>query len=133
MKTFLTFCTVLLLSFSSRASITVTNMVTYGASGGASTNYGVPVLIGNAFILIPPDINISHAALVTTNSAVVTVQVGTSTASNLMSTVTTFYPQTNAMEEVIHPASLSIPIYEQTVVVTTNNSTIGTKAIFNNP
>jgi hypothetical protein len=123
---------VMLSALAATAAITVTNLITYGASGGARTNYGVPVFIGNAYVALPPTINVSHAALATTTSVVTYIGIGTSTDSNLMSNISTNYPATtNANEEIITLSSFTIPIYLQTTVVTTNNSTVGTKAIFN--
>jgi hypothetical protein len=116
------------------ATLTISNFVTYASSGGASTNYGTPVLIGSATVPLPPTINFSHGGLSTTNSAVVTVQIGTSSASNLMSTVTTYYPTvTNATDEVIAASTITLPIYMQTIVVTTNSASVGTKAVFVSP
>lgn len=116
------------------ATVTVTNLVTYGASGGASTNYGTPVYIGAAIVPLPPNVLFSHGALVTNTAAYVNVQIGTSPASNMMTTVATIYPSTtNAWDETYSASSLTLSIYLQTVVVTTNNSTVGTKALFSAP
>ncbi len=106
-------------------------MVTYAATGGASTNYGVPVLIGSAFIPNPPSFLISDGGVVNTNALTVYVQYGLSTASNQMSTVATYTKSaTNATDGTVSPASITINIYAQTLVITTNSVPVGTKAIF---
>jgi len=121
--------------FSSHAAtVTFSNMVTYAASGGVSTNYGSPVLIGTATVYLPPTINFQHGGLASTNAAIVYVQIGTSTASNLMTTVAVAAPATtNAASETIPSTAISLPIYMQTAVVTTNNSSVGTTAVFVSP
>lgn len=114
------------------ATITSSNLVTYASSGGASTNYGVPVLIGTAYIANPPSFLISDGGTVTTNSLTVYVQYGLSTASNTMSTVATYTKSaTNATDGTVSPSSITLSIYAQTVVVTTNSLPVGSKAIFN--
>lgn len=115
------------------ATLTVSNLITYGASGGASTNYGVPILIGTAIVPLPPSVTFNHAGLLTTNSAIMFIAVGTSSISNQMVNITTNIPVTNATAEVIQQTSLSIPIYMQTIVITTNNSTYGTTANITTP
>ena len=118
----------------SAATVTFSNLVTYAASGGVSTNYGSPVLIGTATVYLPPTINFQHGTLATTNAAVVYVQIGTRTASNLMTTVAVAAPATtNAARETIPASSISLPIYMQTAIVTTNNSSVGTTAVFVSP
>lgn len=122
----------LFLAPSAPATITSSNLVTYAATGGAVTNYGVPVLIGTAYIANPPSYVISDGGVVNTNALIVYVQYGLSTASNTMSTVATYVKSsTNATDGVVSPATITLSIYAQTVVVTTNSVNVGTKAIFN--
>jgi hypothetical protein len=102
------------------------------ASGGASTNYGVPVLIGSAYLANPPSFVVSDGGVVNTNALTVYVQYGLSTASNQMTTVATYTKgSTNATDGVVTPSGITVSIYAQTLVITTNNLPVGTKAIFN--
>jgi len=112
---------------------TVSNLVTYAATGvtTTTTNYGVPVRIGTAYVTMPPNILISHGNLSNTAALTVNIQSGTSTTSNLMSTTATWTPSTtNSEDYTVQSTTLSIPIYQQTMVIATNNVTVGTKAIF---
>lgn len=114
------------------SAIVSSNLLTYAATGGASTNYGTPVLIGQAYIQNPPTFLISDNGVVNTNALVVYVQYGLSTASNQMTTVATYTkPTTNAADGTVIPSGITINIYGQTQVITTNNVTVGSKAIFN--
>ena len=114
------------------AAITSSNLVTYAATGGASTNYGVPVLIGTAYIANPPSFLISDGGVVNTNALTVYVQYGLSTNATTMSTVATYNKSaTNAADGTVSPSSITLSIYAQTLVVTTNAVSVGTKAIFN--
>ena len=116
----------------SQAAIVSSNLVTYAATSGASTNYGVPVLIGTAYIANPPSYLVSDGGVVNTNALTVYVQYGLSTNSTTMSTVATYTKSsTNATDGTVSPSSITLSIYAQTVVVTTNAVSVGTKAIFN--
>lgn len=122
----------LMMASTVHAAITSSNLVTYASTGGASTNYGAAVLIGTAYIANPPSYLVSDGGVVNTNALIVYVQYGLSTASNTMSTVATYTKSaTNATDGVVSPASITLSIYAQTVVVTTNDVAVGTKAIFN--
>ena len=120
-----------LMASGGRATIVSSNLVTYASSGGASTNYGVPVLIGTAYIPNPPSFLISDGGTVTTNALAVYVQYGLSSVSNQMTTVATYTKSaTNAADGTVSPGNITISIYAQTLVVTTNSLSVGTKAIF---
>jgi hypothetical protein len=111
-------------------AITSSNLVTYAATGGASTNNGVPVLIGTAYISTPPSFIISDGGTTTTNAISVDIQYGLDT--NNFTTQTTYTKSvTNATEGVITPGVLAVKIYARTRVVTTNGVSVGTKAVFN--
>ena len=127
-------CVLAVVTSARAATLTFSNLVTYAASGGITTNYGVPVLIGTATVPIPPSISFAHAGLASTNAVIVYVQIGTSTVSNQMTTVAVIAPSvTNALTEAIPAPTISVPIYLQTAIVTTNNSTAGTTAAFLSP
>lgn len=113
------------------ATIVSTNLVPYATSGGLSTNFGRPLLIGTAYIANPPNFLISDGGTVNTNSLFVYVQYGLSTNSTTMATVATYTKATtNATEGVVNPANITLSIYAQTMVVTTNAVDVGTKAVF---
>ena len=118
----------LMMASSGLAAITSSNMVTYATTSGASTNNGVPVLIGTAYVPTSPNFVISYGNT-TTNALTVYVQYGLDT--NYYATVATFTnaTSTNASEAVITPGSIKINIYAQTKVITTNAMPVGTKLI----
>ena len=118
----------LMMASSGLAAITSSNMVTYATTSGASTNNGVPVLIGTAYLPASPNFVISYGNT-TTNALTVYVQYGLDT--NYYTTVATLTngPGTNASEAVISPGSIKINIYAQTKVITTNAMPVGTKLI----
>jgi|GEM_PF-6979737 len=118
----------LLLASSGHAAITSSNMVTYATTSGASTNNGVPVLIGNAYIQTSPSFIISDGGTTTTNALTVYVKYGLDT--NYFATVATYAKTaTNATDGVVTPGTLKVSIYAITQVVTTNSVPVGTKLI----
>ena len=120
---------ILFLPSSSPAAVSSSNLVTYAATGGASTNNGTPVLIGTAYIATTPSFIISDGGTTATNAMVVYVQYGLDT--NYFSTVATYTKAaTNATDGVVTPGGITLRIYAQTKVVTTNSVTVGTKAVF---
>ena len=120
------------LSFVVRAdTITSSNMLTY-TEVDTTTNNGTPVLIGTAYIPTAPTFIISSGGLSATNALVVYIQYGLDT--NTFSTVATYTQSTtNAQDGTITPSGISLSIYAQTQVVTTNAVNVGTKAIFVTP
>ena len=118
----------LMMASSGLAAITSSNMVTYATTSGASTNNGVPVLIGTAFIQSSPSFIISDGGTTSTNALTVYVKYGLDT--NYFSTVATYTKSsTNATDGVVTPATLKVSIYAITQVVTTNSVPVGTKLI----
>lgn len=110
-------------------ALTSSNLVTYAATGGASTNNGAAVLIGTAYISAAPSYIISDAGTATTNALAVEIQYGLDT--NNFSTQTIYTKaSTNAAEGVVTPGIVAVRIYARTRVVTTNDVTVGTKAVF---
>lgn len=114
------------------AGVTSSNLITYASTGGASTNTGTPVLIGTAYIATVPTFVISDGGTATTNALTVFVQYGIDT--NYYTTVATYTKATtNAAEGIVSPSGITLSIYAQTKVVTTNAVTVGTKAISYSP
>ena len=130
MKTILATVIVLLACLiPAHAQSSVSNMVTYAASGGPSTNNGTPVYIGSAYLAVSPSFLISDGGTTATNALTVYVQYGLDT--NYFATVATYTkPTTNAADGLVSPGGVTIRVYAQTKVVTTNNLPVGTKAIF---
>lgn len=118
----------LMMASTGQGAITSSNMVTYAATGGASTNNGTPILIGYAYIQSSPSFIISYGNT-TTNALTVNVRYGLDTTN--FATITTFTngTSTNATDAVVTPGTMKIPIYAQTQVITTNNMNVGTKVI----
>lgn len=113
---------------SALAGITSSNMVTYATTSGASTNNGVPILIGQAYLPTSPNFVISDGGTLTTNAFTVYIQYGLDT--NYYATVATYTkPTTNATDGVVTPGGIKINVFAQTKIVTTNAVTIGTKLI----
>ena len=118
----------LIIASTGHGAITSSNMVTYAATGGASTNTGTPVLIGYAYIQSSPSFIISDGGTATTNALTVNIRYGLDT--NNFSTIATYTKSgTNATEGVVTPGTTKIPIYAQTQVITTKRVTVGTKTI----
>ena len=114
------------------AGVTSSNLITYASTGGTSTNTGTPVLIGTAYIATVPTFVISDGGTATTNALTVFVQYGIDT--NYYTTVATYTKATtNAAEGIVSPSGITLSIYAQTKVVTTNAVTVGTKAISYSP
>ena len=116
----------------SQAAIVSSNMVTYATQGTGTTNNGVPVLIGTAYIPTTPSFIISDGGIVTgTNGLIVNIKYGLSTNASSMSTVSTYTKAvTNATDGVVTPAGITLSIYAITEVIAVTNATVGTKAIF---
>jgi len=114
-----------------QAGTTVSNLLTY-TSVNNTTNNGAPVLIGTAYIATTPTFNIQHAGLFATNDVLVRVQYGLDT--NTFTTVYTWNAATtNAVDEQITPSGITINIYARTAITTTNNTSVGSKAVFVTP
>ena len=111
------------------AQSSVSNMVTYAASGGASTNNGTPVYIGSAYLAVSPSFLVSDGGTTATNALTVYVQYGLDT--NYFATVATYTKTaTNATDGLVSPGAVTIRLYAQTKVITTNSVSVGTKAIY---
>ena len=111
-------------------ALTSSNMVTYAATGGASTNTGSTVYLGTAYISATPSFIVSDGGTTTTNAMTVRLKYGIGTNTANFNTVATYTKTaTNAAEGVISPGMVRLDIYAMTEVVTTNNVTVGTKAI----
>jgi hypothetical protein len=111
------------------ATLSSSNLVTYAATGGASTNTGNAVLIGTAYVSTAPSFIISDGGTATTNALTVEVQYGLDTTNFTTQAIYT-KPTTNATDGVVTPGVLALRIYARTRVVTTNNISVGTKAVF---
>lgn len=121
----------LLVCLVANAGTTVSNLLTY-ASVNNTTNNGGTVLIGTAYIATTPTFNIQSGGLANTNALVVYIQYGLDT--NTFSTVATYrQATTNAQDGVVTPSGISLSIYARAQVVTTNDVSVGTKAIFTTP
>lgn len=113
------------------AGTTVTNLLTYTAVNN-TTNNGSTVLIGTAYISTTPTFNIQQQGLANTNDILVRVQYGLDT--NTFTTVYTANPSsTNAGDWQIAPSGITLYIYARTAITTTNNTSVGSKAIFTSP
>lgn len=111
-----------------RADITSSNMVTYASTGGASTNNGTPIFLGNVYLPVTPNFVISDGGTATTNALTVYIQYGFDT--NYFTTVATYTKaSTNAADGVVTPSGVRLSIWAITRVVTTNSLSVGTKAI----
>lgn len=131
MKRILILLLLLVAAIPALAGTTVTNLLTY-QSVNNTTNNGAPVLIGTAYITTTPNFNIQQAGLVNTNDILVRVQYGLDT--NTFTTVYTWNPtSTNAGDSVISPSGFTVYVYARTQIVTTNNTSVGSKAIFTTP
>lgn len=119
----------LMLASTGHGAITSSNLVTYAATGGASTNTGTAVLIGTAYVNTAPNFIISDGGTASTNALTVEIQYGLDT-SNFTTQATYTKPTTNATEGIVSPGVLSVRIYARTRIVTTNNVSVGTKAVF---
>lgn len=104
-------------------------MVTYGAVN-STTNVGVPVLLGKAYVPTSPTFIISDGGCPTgTNKLTVNIKIGMGT--NYFTTQATYTKSvTNAQEGTVTPATISFDVYAQTEVITTTNINVGTKAVF---
>ena len=110
------------------AAIVSSNLITYAATGGASTNTGTYVYVRTAYITTAPEFLISDGGTTSTNALTVEVQYGLDT--NYFSTAATYTKtSTNATEGVISPGVLAVRVYARTRAITTNNVSVGTKAI----
>ena len=118
-------------SLSAFAGLSVSNLVTYASTGGASTNTGTPVLIGTAYLANAPSFIISDGGTATTNALTgyVLYGIGTNTA-NMTSVATYTKAATNAADGTITPAGISFQIYATVQLVTTNSVSAGAKAAF---
>ena len=121
----------LFLALPALAGVTSSNLLTY-TSVNATTNNGAAVLIGTAYIQTAPSYVIQTGGLTDTNAMVVYVQYGLDT--NTFSTVATYrQTTTNAQDGVIAPGRVTLNIYARTSIATTNNVSVGSKAIFTTP
>lgn len=119
----------LLLAVSASADITVSNLLTY-TSVNNTTNNGTPTAVGSAYVPIEPTFNIQSGGLSDTNALVVYIEYGLDT--NSFTPIYTFrQSSTNAGDYQVTPGTVTLTIYARTKVVTTNNVSVGTKAIFN--
>lgn len=119
-------------AISSEAAITITNLFTYGSVSNATQN-GSNVLIGTAYIATTPTFNIQSGGLTATNAMTVYIQYGIGDTTNMTTVATYNQATTNAQDGVVSPAGITLNIYARAQIVTTNNVTVGTKAIFNRP
>jgi hypothetical protein len=120
-----------LFAASASAGTTVSNLLTY-ASVNNTTNNGGTVLLGTAYIATTPTFNIQSGGLANTNALVVNIQYGLDT--NTFTTVATYRQSvTNAMDGQVTPSGITVNIYARTQVITTNDVSVGTKAIFVTP
>lgn len=112
------------------AQLSSSNLVTYAASGGPSTNTGRLVYLGSAYVATQPSFIISDGGTVTTNALTVRVKYGVGTNSAGFNTVATYSKTaTNATDAVVSPGTVRLDIYAITEVITTNSVNVGTKAI----
>jgi hypothetical protein len=113
------------------AAITSSNLLTY-TSVNNTTNNGNVVLIGTAYVPTTPTFVIQSGGLTATNALTVNVQYGLDT--NTFATVATYtQATTNAQDGTITPSGITLSIYARTQVITTNNVSVGSKAIFSTP
>lgn len=115
--------------------ISSSNMVTYATQSTGTTNNGVPVLLGTAYIPTTPSFVISDGGIVTgTNGLLVYIKFGLGTNIANASTVATYTKtSTNAEDGVVTPAGITVSVYGFTQVIAVTNATVGTKAIFQTP
>lgn len=135
MKTFFLIFCLLVLVISARAGIVTTNLVFPTAVATASTNYGSPVLIGSIYIPNAPSfIFSSYTNLAGTNALTGLVMYGFSTNINSLTTVGTYsQATTNPTDGTVSLNGITIPVYAYAVIVTTTNTTVGSKAAFTTP
>lgn len=130
-KLILTIALLALLVGFAQAGTTVSNLLTY-TSVNNTTNNGSAILIGTAYVPTTPIFNIQHAGLYATNDVLVRVQYGLDT--NTFTTVYTWNAATtNATDEQILPTGITLYIYARTAITTTNNTSVGSKAILQSP
>lgn len=117
------------------AGVTSSNIVTYATQSTGTTNNGVAVLIGTAYLPTSPTFLISDGGIPTgTNGLVVYVKYGLGTNIANASTVATYTKSsTNAQDGSVSPTGITLSIYAFTQVVAVTNATVGTKAIFTAP
>jgi len=117
---------------SARAGIAVTNLFTYGSVSNTTEN-GSNVLIGTAYIATTPTFNIQSGGLTDTNALLVNIQYGIGDTTNMTTVATYRQSTTNAQDGTVSPSGITLNIYARAQIVTTNDVTVGTKAIFNRP
>lgn len=133
----------LAISISARAAtLSVTNMIPYGAmigtNGNPGTNNGTPVLLGYAYVSTPPAFSIQNGGMgstniLSTNTLTGNIQIGMAT-NDFPLTTSTYNPSvTNGVTDTVQPTQIKVPIYGRVQIIVTNNISVGVWSVFLGP